>query len=727
MEGSRSGGLIAATWAAMVQLGREGYRRYARQIFETAATMQESVRSHPELRILGNPTFLFSFTSDEFDIYLVNDFMRQRGWRFNGQQYPNALHMAVTRPQTQPGLAETFATDLADGVAYARDHAGRGAGLRGHLRRHSRRADRRGRRLHQDGDGRHDGQPAGHSGRRLNPTRPPDHVTGLVDPTGHELFALAVDLGTGGPKIGLVSLTGTVAWSEHVPVVSHRGPGGAATQDAEQWWQLICSAGQRAVAAEVVPASHIVAVSCTGQWASTVPVDADGLPVGDCLLWSDTRGADRVRAAVGGPVGGYAPIPVTRWIRRNGGVPSTSGDDPIGHILFIEHDLPAVAAAARWYLEPVDYLAMRFTGVAAATPASMAGAWLTDNRHPDRLGYDPVLVGASGVPAHKLPPLRPTGSIVGGVLPPVAARLGLPPGVAVVAGTPDLHSAAVGAGAVGAYQPHLAISTSSWISCPYPTKKTDPFRQMTTVVGVTPGLNLVANNQNTAGGALEWLRGCLAEGTRTPSYEELTGLAGQADPGSGGLVFTPWLAGERSPVDNRRARGGFHNLSLRTSRARHGAGRHGGCRLQQPVAKPGTRTLHRSEVRLYPGRRGRRPLPSVVRYLCLGPGTAHRTGRRTPPGQSAGQRSVGRHGSRLRRPHGHPLTGVGRDHIPPGSDLVRRLRQIVRRVPEALRRPPAHVPATQSTVDGPKWGRPPAPAVTQRRTGAGPGRPNRNP
>jgi glutamate/tyrosine decarboxylase-like PLP-dependent enzyme len=124
MEGSRSGGLIAATWAAMVQLGREGYRGYARDIFETAASMQSAVRSHPELRILGYPTFLFSFTSDEFDIYLVNDFMRQRGWRFNGQQYPNALHMAVTRPQTQPGLADTFSADLADAVAHARAHAG---------------------------------------------------------------------------------------------------------------------------------------------------------------------------------------------------------------------------------------------------------------------------------------------------------------------------------------------------------------------------------------------------------------------------------------------------------------------------------------------------------------------------------------------------------------------------------------------------------------------------
>jgi len=122
IEGSRSGGLLAATWAAMVQLGRDGYRRYAEAIFATAEQMMDAARSHPELRIMGSPTFCFSFTSDEFDIYHVNDFMRERGWRFNGQQYPNAIHMAVTRPQTQPGVAEAFATDLADAVAHAREH-----------------------------------------------------------------------------------------------------------------------------------------------------------------------------------------------------------------------------------------------------------------------------------------------------------------------------------------------------------------------------------------------------------------------------------------------------------------------------------------------------------------------------------------------------------------------------------------------------------------------------
>ncbi|MDQ1434511.1 MAG: sphinganine-phosphate aldolase [Actinomycetota bacterium] len=122
IEGSRSGGILASTWASLVSMGRDGYMKYAKAIFDTAFTMQDAVRSHAELRILGTPTFCFSFTSDEFDIYHVNDYMRTKGWRFNGQQYPNAIHMAVTRPQTQDGLAATFARDLTDAVAYAQEH-----------------------------------------------------------------------------------------------------------------------------------------------------------------------------------------------------------------------------------------------------------------------------------------------------------------------------------------------------------------------------------------------------------------------------------------------------------------------------------------------------------------------------------------------------------------------------------------------------------------------------
>ncbi len=122
IAGSRSGGLIAATWASMVKTGRQGYMAKARPIFETSFAMQEAVTSHPELKLMGKPTWCFSMSSDVFNIYHVNDFMKTRGWRFNGQQNPDAIHMCVTGPQTQDGVVDTFARDLGDAVSYAREH-----------------------------------------------------------------------------------------------------------------------------------------------------------------------------------------------------------------------------------------------------------------------------------------------------------------------------------------------------------------------------------------------------------------------------------------------------------------------------------------------------------------------------------------------------------------------------------------------------------------------------
>lgn len=121
--GSRSGGAVAGTWAALRRLGEPGYRRKAKAVFETAFAMQDAVKSHSALTIMGDPTFCFAFRSDEFDIYHVNDHMKRNGWRFNGLQRPHALHFCITGPQTQPGVVEAFAADLAEAVTYAEEHA----------------------------------------------------------------------------------------------------------------------------------------------------------------------------------------------------------------------------------------------------------------------------------------------------------------------------------------------------------------------------------------------------------------------------------------------------------------------------------------------------------------------------------------------------------------------------------------------------------------------------
>jgi xylulokinase len=241
--------------------------------------------------------------------------------------------------------------------------------------------------------------------------------------------------------------------------------------------------------------------------------------------------------------------------------------------------------AARWYLEPVDYLAMRFTGVPAATHASMTAAWLTDNRRLDLLAYDDDLVGRAGVDSAKLPPLVPTGSVIGPVRDDVAAELGLPAGVQVVAGVPDLHAAAVGSGSLGEGQAHMAISTTSWISLPVDRKRTDVRHGMATIPGLDGGY-LLANNHDTSGLCLQWLRdNVLApeDGLFGPapapdgdgreavapgcSFDDLTALAATSPPGARRVIFTPWLEGERTPVSDSHLRGGFHNVSLATTRA----------------------------------------------------------------------------------------------------------------------------------------------------------------
>lgn len=375
---------------------------------------------------------------------------------------------------------------------------------------------------------------------------------------------LCVDLGTGGPKIGLVSLTGHVLAKELHSVTTNYGPRGEATQDPNEWWRIIKEACQRLLHQGVVRRSDVVAVAITGQWSSTVPVDANGTPTGPCIMWMDSRGSKHTRNFIGGPAMGYQPLRVLQWIRHTGGAPSLSGADPIGHRLYLENEEPDLVARTRWFLEPVDFLTMQFTGSANASHASMQGAWLTDTRHLSTYDYDQSLIRPLGIDGDKLAPLRPIGSILGYVQTSLASELGLNADVAVITGLPDLQAATLGVGATSMYQTHLALSTTSWISCPVPKKKTDIAHSIATVPGLTNDSYLLVNNQETGAKSLDWVRSVLLGGT-TFSYDDLCALAEKAPAGSNGVVFTPWLAGERSPVDMHSARAGFSNLQLATS------------------------------------------------------------------------------------------------------------------------------------------------------------------
>lgn len=370
---------------------------------------------------------------------------------------------------------------------------------------------------------------------------------------------LTIDLGTGGPKVAFVNTEGVVLWWEHTTIATTLGEGGLATQDAGHWWEVIRAGISRGL--RVVPAADVRAVAVTGQWASTVPVDAQGRPTGPCVMWLDERGGPFTRKAIGGPLMGYHPGRLATWVRRTGAIPTTTGADPVGHMLLLEND---PSPATRWYLEPVDYLAMCFTRVPAATHASMTAAWLTDNRDLSAMAYDDDLVAHTGINPERLPPLVPIGSVIGPVHPEVAAELGLRPDTVVITGLPDLHAATVGSGGVGLGEGHASIGTTGWVSAPVKEKKTDLLHQMATVPGLDNNTYLIGNNQESAGRALGWFRDAVAPDV---SFEDLLDEAGSAPVGAEGVMFTPWIAGERSPVENKVARGGFHNLSAETTRA----------------------------------------------------------------------------------------------------------------------------------------------------------------
>ena len=390
-------------------------------------------------------------------------------------------------------------------------------------------------------------------------------------------YVFTIDLGTSGPKVALFTFDGDFVDGEFEPVELILIGKDGVEQRPDDWWSGIIAGARRLWDRADVSPSEVAAVSVTSQWSGTIAVDAAGEPLHDAVIWMDSRGAGAVQRRVRGPVNveGFDPRKLRKWIQLTGGVPSLSGKDPFGHILWIMENLPAVAAEAALYLEPKDWLNFKLCGRAVATFDSIVLHWLTDNRDTARIDYVPQLLEWAGISRSQLPDLVAATDVIGSVTDAAAAELGLPAGVAVIGGTPDVQSAAVGSGAVADYEGHLYVGTSSWLTCHLPMKKTDVFRGVASLPSPLPGKYFVADEQETAGATLNWLRDRVlypddALGTAPAPddvFARIDALAATSPVGSNGVIFTPWLNGERTPVDDHTLRAGWFNLSLASTRA----------------------------------------------------------------------------------------------------------------------------------------------------------------
>jgi xylulokinase len=389
-------------------------------------------------------------------------------------------------------------------------------------------------------------------------------------------YILAVDLGTSGPKTALISVYGEVVDSEYAETPLIILPDGGVEQDPEGWWQAIMGTSKKLLGKGLAPVEDIVAVSVTSQWCGTVPVGRDGLHLMNAIIWMDSRGAEAQQEIMPGlfKIAGYPPFRLWTWLKLTGGLPGLSGKDPLAHILWVKKEHPEVFEQTYKFLEPKDYINLRFTGKFAATFDSILLHWVTDNRDPARVVYHDKLLKMAGLERDKFPDLIRAVDILGPVQQKVARELGLKPETVVIGGTPDVPSAVVGSGAVRDYEGHLYIGTSSWISTNVPFKRTDVAHSFGTFPSPVPGRYMLLTEQESAGKCLTWLRDnvlyhkdeLLQEENVPDVYKVLDKIVARVPAGANNVIFTPWLFGERAPVDDHLIRSSIFNLSLDSTR-----------------------------------------------------------------------------------------------------------------------------------------------------------------
>lgn len=388
-------------------------------------------------------------------------------------------------------------------------------------------------------------------------------------------YVLALDHGTSGCKTAVVTAKGKIVDFEFVPTKTRYLADGGALADPEEWWRAFVKSTRKIFTRGKSKPFDIAAIAVSSTFSSTVAVDAQGKHLMDSLTWMDSRGRHIIRRMARGiiTIEGYSITNLARWIRKTAGGPSLSGKDDIAHVLYIKHHHPDVYEKTFKFLSSKDYFVLRLTGECAASFDSMALFWVCDIRDINNIHYDESLIRQFGIDSDKLPSLRNSIDVAGTLSKNAAKALGLSTKVKVIMGAADHQCALVGSGAVRDFEGHLYIGTSSWIECLLPFKKTDALHSIATLPSAIPGRYQCINEQDVAGGALSFLKENILfhknllrhRASLDDVYVEMDKIASRAPEGSDGLIMTPWLNGERSPVDSATLRAGIFNISMTTT------------------------------------------------------------------------------------------------------------------------------------------------------------------
>jgi xylulokinase len=362
---------------------------------------------------------------------------------------------------------------------------------------------------------------------------------------------LSLDLGTSGLKAVLFDAEGNNLARSTCPCATRYGEGGRAEQDPEEWWKaLVTVLGM--LREQGGDTGSVSAIGISGHMMGAVPVDAGGKALGSALIHADTRAgeiADRLVERVG----------AERVYSVTGHRPSSSYSGP--KIEWIRQNEPERYRAAAYFLNPKDYLNARLTGIIATDRSDASGTLLYDLSTHD---WSPEMIESFGIDVEKLPPVLPSTTVLGTVHGRAAAETGLPASAAVVCGAGDGICAGVGAGSVAPGLTYNYLGTTSWVATTTAAPLADPLRRVFTFDHAVEGLYHSMGTMQSAGGAVEWFRsnylGHISDAGR--SYAMLDDLIAESVPGSRGVIFLPYLQGERSPWWNSGCTGGWYGLRM---------------------------------------------------------------------------------------------------------------------------------------------------------------------
>jgi xylulokinase len=374
---------------------------------------------------------------------------------------------------------------------------------------------------------------------------------------------LGADIGTTACKTVLVDQAGRIVDSQSEPYPLYSPRHGWSEQEPEDWWEAVCKTVQRLLARHPEAGPTLAGIGLSGQMHGLVALDRDGQVIRRAILWNDQRTeaqCGEIHAKAGG-------VDKLLALTNNRMLPGYTG----GKILWLRQQEPQSYERMARFVNPKDYIRLRLTGEVATEVSDASGTGLFDVRERT---WSRDLFRLLDIPLEMAPACFESVGVSGTVRGPVADALGLPKGLPVVGGGGDAVIQTLGTGVTTSDVLMTTIGTAGIISTAYESFRENPQGKLQVFCNVIPGRWHAMGVTLAAGGSLAWalqvLGGAEAEvagESGMDAYELISREAEKSPVGSGGIIFLPYLVGERCPHVDPSARGAFVGLSL-TSRKR---------------------------------------------------------------------------------------------------------------------------------------------------------------